>query len=70
MNEKFTCKIEGRLGGGAKDLLEVKLLNRITRWTPEGILCEADPRRAEQLLRDLLKSEHSGVRGISYPGYR
>eukprot|EP00969_Alexandrium_andersonii_P060158 2649339-Alexandrium_andersonii.AAC.1 len=49
---------------------EVKLLNRIIRWTPDGYLYEADPRHAEQLLRDLRKSEPSGVRGILYPGYR
>eukprot|EP00969_Alexandrium_andersonii_P200603 8862172-Alexandrium_andersonii.AAC.1 len=55
MNEKFMCKVEGRLGGEAKDLQEVKLLNLITRWTPEGVLYEADPRHAEQLLRDLLQ---------------
>eukprot|EP00969_Alexandrium_andersonii_P361941 15458662-Alexandrium_andersonii.AAC.1 len=42
MSEKFTCKVEGRLGGDAKDLQEAKLLHRIIRWTPEGILYEAD----------------------------
>eukprot|EP00969_Alexandrium_andersonii_P100461 4432008-Alexandrium_andersonii.AAC.1 len=70
MNEKFMCKVEGRLGEGSLDLREVKLLNRVIRWTPDGYLYEADPRHAEQLLRDLRKSEPSGVRGISYPGYR
>eukprot|EP00969_Alexandrium_andersonii_P038847 1702463-Alexandrium_andersonii.AAC.1 len=64
MDEKFMCKIEGRRGGGSSDLQEVKLLNRIIRWTPGGLLYEADPRHAEQLLRDLRKSERSGVRGI------
>eukprot|EP00969_Alexandrium_andersonii_P104891 4627550-Alexandrium_andersonii.AAC.1 len=64
------CKTEGRLGGGAADLQEAKLLSRVIRWAPDGLLYEADPRRAEQLLRDLRKFECSGVRGISYPGYR
>eukprot|EP00969_Alexandrium_andersonii_P270376 11950373-Alexandrium_andersonii.AAC.1 len=64
MGEKFMCEIEGRLGGSPSDLQEVKLLNRIVRWAPEGLLCEADPRHAGQLLRDLRKSECSGVRGI------
>eukprot|EP00969_Alexandrium_andersonii_P007431 323775-Alexandrium_andersonii.AAC.1 len=63
MNEKFMCEVEGRLGGDAKDSQEVRLLNRITRWTPEGLLYEADLRRAEQLLRDLLKSASADVRG-------
>eukprot|EP00969_Alexandrium_andersonii_P009651 421852-Alexandrium_andersonii.AAC.1 len=70
MNGKFMCKVEGRLGGDAKDVQEVKLRNRIMRWTPEGILYEADPRHAEQLLRDLLESACVDVRGISFPGYR
>eukprot|EP00969_Alexandrium_andersonii_P068583 3025925-Alexandrium_andersonii.AAC.1 len=61
---------DGRLGGGPSDLQEVKLLSRVARWAPDGLLYEADPRRAEQLLRDLLKSEYSGVLGISSPGYR
>eukprot|EP00969_Alexandrium_andersonii_P181717 8030346-Alexandrium_andersonii.AAC.1 len=37
MDEKFMCEIEGRLGGGPSDLREVKLLNRIIRWTPDGL---------------------------------
>eukprot|EP00969_Alexandrium_andersonii_P091541 4040538-Alexandrium_andersonii.AAC.1 len=60
MDAKFMCKIEGRLDGGQGDLQEAQLLFRIIRWTPEGLLYEADPRRAEQLLRDLRKSELSG----------
>eukprot|EP00969_Alexandrium_andersonii_P292457 12925906-Alexandrium_andersonii.AAC.1 len=70
MNDKFMCKVEGRLGGGPSDLQEVKLLNRIIRWAPGGLLYEADPRHAEQLLRDLRELEPRGVRGISYPGYK
>eukprot|EP00969_Alexandrium_andersonii_P343268 15172788-Alexandrium_andersonii.AAC.1 len=60
MDERLMCKIEGRLGGGPADLQEVKLLSRIIRWAPGGLLYEADPWRAEQLLRDLRKSECSG----------
>eukprot|EP00969_Alexandrium_andersonii_P289004 12774124-Alexandrium_andersonii.AAC.1 len=67
MDEKFMCEVGGRLGGGPSDLQEVRLLNRIIRWTPDGLLYEADPRRAEQLLRDLRRLERSGVRGTSFP---
>eukprot|EP00969_Alexandrium_andersonii_P238400 10522772-Alexandrium_andersonii.AAC.1 len=70
MEENFLCEVEGRLGYGPQDLREVKLLNRIVRWTPTGLRYEADPRRAEQLLRDLLSAEVSGVKPISFPGYR
>eukprot|EP00969_Alexandrium_andersonii_P326046 14406552-Alexandrium_andersonii.AAC.1 len=34
MTEAFLCKVEGRLGGDSGDLKEVRLLNRIIRWTP------------------------------------
>eukprot|EP00969_Alexandrium_andersonii_P092620 4088225-Alexandrium_andersonii.AAC.1 len=61
------CAIEGRLGGGPSDLQEAKLLNRIIRWTPDGLLYGAG---AEQLLGDLRKSERSSVRRISFPGCR
>eukprot|EP00969_Alexandrium_andersonii_P226000 9980114-Alexandrium_andersonii.AAC.1 len=70
MNDKFLCKVEGRLGGGPSDLKEVKLLSRIIRWAPDGLLYEADPRHAEQLLRGLREFETAGIRGISYPGYK
>eukprot|EP00969_Alexandrium_andersonii_P150215 6642477-Alexandrium_andersonii.AAC.1 len=53
MNEKFMRKVEGHLGGGSSDLQGAKLLSRVVRWTPDGHLYEADPRHAEQLLRDL-----------------
>eukprot|EP00969_Alexandrium_andersonii_P322041 14228120-Alexandrium_andersonii.AAC.1 len=64
MNEKLMCKIEGRLGGGARDLQGAKLLNRVIQWTPEGLLYEADPRHAVQLPRDLPRSASADGRGI------
>eukprot|EP00974_Lingulodinium_polyedra_P056608 5444647-Lingulodinium_polyedra.AAC.1 len=47
------CKVSGRFGGDASDDKEVRLLNRIIRWTPEGLRYEVDPGRVEQLARDL-----------------
>eukprot|EP00969_Alexandrium_andersonii_P196312 8672874-Alexandrium_andersonii.AAC.1 len=52
MTEAFLCKVEGRLGGDPGDLEEVRLLSRIIRWTPSGLRYEADPRHAEQLVRE------------------
>eukprot|EP00969_Alexandrium_andersonii_P371612 15479914-Alexandrium_andersonii.AAC.1 len=43
MGEKAMCKIEGRLGGSRGDLQEVKLLNRIIRWTPDGASVRGRP---------------------------
>eukprot|EP00975_Prorocentrum_lima_P044736 9371200-Prorocentrum_lima.AAC.1 len=66
METHFLCKVEGRLGGGAGDLKEVRLLNRVIRWTPGGYLYEADPRHAEQLARDVLGSD-GGARAVTFP---
>ena len=53
MESRFLCKISGRLGGDAVDVKELRFLNRVVRWTQEGIKYEADPRHVEQLIRDL-----------------
>ena len=37
MEAAFLCKVEGRLGGSASDLQEARLMNRVIRWTPEGL---------------------------------
>ena len=62
MGKAFLCKVGGRLGSGAGDVQEVRLLNRVIRWTPKGILYEADPRHAEQLAKDLEKFGEKSVR--------
>ena len=43
----------GRLGPGADDLNEATVLNRVVRWTPQGLEYEADPRQGEKLLEEL-----------------
>ena len=39
----------GRLGPGPQDDNEGRVLNRVIRWTPCGLECEAYPRQAEGL---------------------
>ena len=59
------------MGGGPNDVRELRLLNRIIRWTPQGLLYEADPRHAEQLIRDLEQFGEKSVRStLSSPGLR
>lgn len=53
MHESFLVKVVGRLGDGPQDVREISILNRIVRWTQEGIHYEADPRHAELLVRDV-----------------
>ena len=43
------------------------MLNRVIRWTPEGIEYEADPRQTEQLVRDL---GMSGSKSVGTPGVK
>ena len=43
------------------------MLNRIFRWTPEGLKYEADPRQAEQLIRGL---GMGGSKSVGTPGVK
>ena len=45
------------------------MLNRVVRWTAQGLEIEADPRQAEKLLRDL-KLDGENVKAAASPGVR
>jgi hypothetical protein len=64
MHERFLLKELGRLGGGPGEQRELRVLNRILRWTPAGLKYEADPRHAEILIRGVAGAE----RALSAPG--
>ena len=49
-------KTVGRLGPDKGDVREPRVLNRVLRWTAEGLAYEADPRHAELLVAGLLGS--------------
>ena len=51
--EKYELTESARLGPSCQDDKEVRVLNRVARWTPEGVEYEADPRHVEQIVRDL-----------------
>ena len=56
--KEMLCKryelIEGaRLGPGPSDDKEGRVLNRVVRWTPDGVTYEADPRHYEKLVQEL-----------------
>ena len=50
---KYELRKGGRLGPVPDDAIELIVLNRLLRYTPEGFEYEADPRRAEKLLEGL-----------------
>ena len=56
MEESFMIKVVGKMGPDATDLKELRFLNRILRWAPDGVYYETDPRHAEILARDLIES--------------
>jgi len=64
MTDKFLIKEVGRLGPGSRHLQELRVLNRVLRWTPRGLRYEADPRHAEILVRGVAE----GLRPVATPG--
>ena len=55
------------MGPGREHKKEKLVLNRVVRWTEEGLEYEADPRQAEQLCRDL---GLVGAKSIGTPGVK
>ena len=53
LRNSFECKMRGRLGSEPDDLKEIRMLNRIIRIVPGGLLYEADPRHAELLAKSM-----------------
>ena len=50
--EKYKIKVE-KLGGGASDSKEIRVLNKVLRYTDQGLELEADPRHAELVVKEL-----------------
>ncbi len=67
LEEHYEITKTGRLGPGPKDNKEVRVLNRMVRWTPGGLEYEADPRQGEKLLRDV---KLDGSRSVGTPGVK
>ena len=44
MRSRYELTCGGRIGPGPKDSKELRIPNRIIRWTPTGVEYEADPR--------------------------
>ncbi len=51
MEKSFLVMVIDMLGGGQNDSQELRVLNRILCWMPEGILMKADPRPQKILTR-------------------
>ena len=62
LQAKYELTELARLGPGDGDDKEVKILNRVVRWTRAGIEYEADPRQGEKVIAEL------GLKGASPAG--
>ena len=65
MEKRYELTVGGRLGPALEDAKEVRCLNRIIRWTPNGIEYEADPRLVERLVEQV---GLEGANGAATPG--
>jgi hypothetical protein len=59
MHARFLLKELGRLGGGQGELRELRVLNRVIRWTAAGLKYEADPRHVEIIVRGVVGAERT-----------
>ena len=50
LESRYELRKGGRIGPGPDDAKEGCVLNRVIRWTSEGLEYEADPRQAERLI--------------------
>ena len=66
MKKKFEIKVQN-LGPDVDEQREVRVLNRIIRWTESGLEYEADPRHQEILIKALKLTD---AKGVSTPGVK
>ncbi len=67
MEENYELTKQPRLGPGPQDAKEATVLNRVIRWTDEGLEYEADPRQSEKLIEEC---GLTGVNTVATPGVR
>ena len=65
MRKRYELTEVCRLGPGPNDHKEGRILNRIIRWTTDGLEYEADPRQVEKLIREL---KLEGCNPLGTPG--
>ena len=67
LQKRYELKVGPRLGPGDGDAKEATVLNRVVRWTKEGLEYEADPRQAEELIHEC---GMEGSNSVSTPGLK
>ena len=69
LEKYYELKEAQRLAPGPQDHKEAVVLNRVVRWTRDGLEYEADPRQSEKLLRDF-QLDGEGVKDTATPGVK
>lgn len=64
MRDQYELTVSGRFGPGPNDDKEACILNRIMRWTDDGLDYEADPRQVERHLNG------EGLNSVVTPGVK
>ena len=67
MEEHYELTKQPRLGPAPQDAKEATVLNRVIRWTDQGLEYEADPRQSEKLIEEC---GLTGVNTVATPGVR
>ena len=65
--EHYEITVGPRIGPGPSDEKEVRVLNRVIRWTDAGVEYEADPRQAERLMAECGLEQ---CQSVATPGVR
>ena len=69
LEAKYELRKGGRIGPGQSDDKEGRVLNRVVRWTDDGLEREADPRQAEKFI-DAIGLSGDSVRISVTPGLK
>ena len=67
MRKHYELTTQPRLGPGPEDASECVVLNRVIRWTQDGLEYEADPRHVEELVAECGMADTNSV---ATPGVR
>ena len=67
MRQFWIVKVRAALGPEPADDKEVSILNRVVRWSKDGLPYEVDPRHVEKLLRE---ADMEDCKSLSTPGVK
>ncbi len=67
MRSWYDVKVRGLVGPSPEDMQEIRILNRILRWTERGVTCEAEDKHAKVILEEKDLQSNSKVSDLPLP---